>query len=390
MTTASPDRAPGYVAHTEAIDDPGDLLDHLGPGGFAWLNGESTGFVTAGVVDRFPLRRAAATLAAISHVRDASAPIGAGPRAFGALAFEGDGDLVLPSRIVSRDTDGRSWRTTIEGTDAPHALHVPYARPTEFAVRSRVDVDEWRARLAYGLAAIDAGEIEKVVLAREVDIEADAPFDVVDILDTLRATQPGCIVYATDGFVGASPELLVRRAGREVTSRPMAGTGDDPAALLASTKDAHEHRIVVDAIVAALRDRCDAVRCEGPSAVRFATVTHLATTIRGRLVDPDVRVTDLVELLHPTPAVGGWPAQPARTMIRTLEGHDRGRYAGACGWVDTNGDGEFVVALRCAQLDGSNARLYAGAGIVAGSEPGAEWAETQAKLQPMLRALVRP
>jgi menaquinone-specific isochorismate synthase len=390
MTTASPDRAHEYVARTETIDDPGDLLDHLGPGGFAWFDGERTGFVTAGVVDRFPLRRAAATLDAINHVRDAGAPIAAGPRAFGALAFEGDGDLILPSRIVARDVDGRAWRTTIEGTDAPHTLHVPNARPTEFAVRSRVDVDEWRARLEHGLAAIDAGEIEKVVLAREVDIEADAPFDVVDILDTLRATQPGCIVYATDGFVGASPELLVRRVGCEVTSRPMAGTGDDPATLLASTKDAHEHRIVVDAIAAALRDRCDAVHCEGPSAVRFATVTHLATTIRGRLMDPEVRVTDLVELLHPTPAVAGWPARPARTMIRTLEGHDRGRYAGACGWVDANGDGEFVVALRCAQLDGSNARLYAGAGIVAGSEPGAEWAETQAKLQPMLRALVRP
>ena len=124
--------------------------------------------------------------------------------------------------------------------------------------------------------------------------------------------------------------------------------------------------------------------------MRFANVTHLATTIRGCLTDRDVTALDLVDRLHPTPAVGGWPTDPARRLIQELEGRDRGRYAGACGWVDAHGDGEFVVALRCAEIDGAHARCFAGAGIVAGSEPGAEWAETQAKLQPMLGALVRP
>jgi menaquinone-specific isochorismate synthase len=387
--TASPEHGWRGRARTEPIADPGDLLRHLGPDGFAWLDGEA-GFVTAGVVDRVPLARAAGALAAIAHARDGDAPSHAGPRAFGALPFEGGGELVLPARIVARDRDGRAWRTTIEGSPVPPALHVPRPRPARFEVRPRIERDEWRARLEQTLAAIDAGTVEKVVLAREVDVEADEPFDLLDVLDALRSTQSGCTVYAVDGFVGASPELLVRRTGREVLCRPMAGTGDDPEALLASAKDAHEHRIVVDAIASVLRDVCDPVDCDGPAAVRFANVTHLATSIRGRLRSRTVGAADLVARLHPTPAVGGWPTRAAQAMIRELEGHDRGRYAGACGWIDPAGDGEFVVALRCAQLEGAHARLYAGAGIVAGSEPGAEWAETQAKLQPMLRALVRP
>ena len=171
------------------------------------------------------MHQAATALAALSHLRDHDAPPSAGPRATGALTFEGGSDLVLPSRIVARDADGRAWRTTIAGADIPTALHVPHAPPTQFTVRSLVEAGEWRARVEQSLAAIAAGEIDKVVLAREVDIEADAPFDIVDVLDTLRATQPGCTVYATDGFVGASPELLVRRRGRDVFSRPMAGTG---------------------------------------------------------------------------------------------------------------------------------------------------------------------
>jgi menaquinone-specific isochorismate synthase len=377
------------VAYTESIADPEDLLRRLGAGGGAWLVGES-GFVTAGVAARFTLGEACAALAAIEHRRSADAPESAGPRAIGALRFEGGGTLVLPARIVARDGEGRAWQTTVAGVDVPPPLHLSRARPTSFTVRSAIDVDEWRSRLQRALAAIGAGALEKVVLSRTVDVEADASFDAVDVLDTLRATQPGCTVYGIEGFVGASPELLVRRRGRAVESRPMAGTGDDPAALLASAKDAREHRIVVDAIVETLSTLCEPVTFDGPSAVRFATVTHLASEIRGRLRDERLPVTELVARLHPTPAVSGWPDGPAQTLIRELEGRERGRYAGALGWVDAAGDGEFVVALRCAQLAGNRARLHAGAGIVAGSEPAAEWAETQAKLQPMLRALVRP
>jgi menaquinone-specific isochorismate synthase len=389
MTTFSADVRPHFIARTEALDEPNELLDHLGPGGFAWLEGDS-GFVTAGIAARCSPGRAGAMLDAVTHVHDGRAGAHAGPRMVGALPFEGEGQLVLPSRIVARDSDGHAWRTTIQGADIPPVLRVTREAPHQFAVRPDTAVSEWHDMVARTLAAIDAGEVQKVVLAREIEIEADIPFVVRDALATLRATQPGCTVYALDEFVGASPELLVRRMGRAVLSRPMAGTGDDPAALLASAKDAHEHRIVVDAITAVLENLCDGMDVDGPRAVQFATVTHLATAIRGRLVDARVTALDLVERLHPTPAVGGWPDERARAIIRTLERRGRGRYAGACGWVDGKGDGEFVIALRCAQLQGNNARLYAGAGIVAGSDPTAEWAETQVKFQPMLRALVRP
>ena len=328
------------------------------------------------------MHQAATALAALSHLRDHDAPPSAGPRAIGALTFEGGSDLVLPSRIVARDADGRTWRTTIAGADIPSALHVPHAPPTQFTVRSLVEAGEWRARVEQSLAAIAAGEIDKVVLAREVDIEADAPFDIVDVLDTLRATQPGCTVYATDGFVGASPELLVRRRGRDVFSRPMAGTGADPSALLASAKDAHEHRIVVDAIAAALpgrvrvrqlrRARGDAVRDRHPprdddsrSPRRRRRSRHRHGSREAAPSDPGGRRMAGRARAHDDPHARRPRPRPVR---------------GPCGWVDGAGDGEFVVALRGAQIDGPNARLYAGAGIVAGSEPGAEWAETQAKL----------
>lgn len=377
-----------FVARTDAIPDPGDLLDHAGTDGFVWLDGE-TGFVTDGVAARCPARDAAAVLASIEHIREPAAP-DVVPRVVAALPFEGGGEVVLPARIVGRDRHGRAWRTTIDGAADPTPLRVTRAPASEFTVRPGPGSDTWHDTVRRAIAAIDAGDVEKVVLAREVEVEADEPFDVIDTLAQLRATQPGCTVYALDGFVGASPEVLVRRRGADVVSRPMAGTGTDPVELAASMKDAHEHRIVVDAIVASLADVCDDITADGPVAVAFATVTHLATTIRGRLRDPRVSALDLVTRLHPTPAVGGSPSERARALIGALEGRIRGPYAGACGWSDANGDGEFAVALRCAQLRGTHARLYAGAGIVAGSDPAAEWAETQAKLQPMLRALVRP
>ena len=161
------------------------------------------------------------------------------------------------------------------------------------------------------------------------------------------------------------------------------------AALDASPKQRAEHRIVVDAVVSGLERHCDEVVAGEPEAVRYTAVTHLATRIRGQIRDGSSAL-DLALDLHPTPAVGGTPTDAARKAIAELEPFDRGHYAAPVGWVDAHGDGEFAVALRCAELRGSHARLLAGAGIVAGSDPDDEWAETQAKLEPMLRALVRP
>ena len=189
----------------------------------------------------------------------------------------------------------------------------------------------------------------------------------------------------------------MRRTGAVVESRPVAGTtvADSDEALLAlaaSVKDTAEHRFVVDGDRRRARRalRATSTVATTPEVAVFGPVAHLATPIRGQLHEPAPSALELARLLHPTPAVGGTPRAAALDAIRALEGFDRGRYAGPVGWVDARGDGEWAIALRGAELDGARARLVAGAGIVAGSDPDAEWAETQAKLEPMLRALVRP
>jgi menaquinone-specific isochorismate synthase len=288
------------------------------------------------------------------------------------------------------------WQTVVRGAhagvnDEPGPpLRVAAEQPAQFAITACVSAGEWRDAVTRALGLIDAGAFDKVVLARSVQVDADQPFEVRRVLSELRRTQPGCTVYGAGGFVGASPELLVRKTGHDVVSRPLAGTGTDAARLRASRKDAHEHEFVVDAVRTGLAVRCDRVRSDGPSPLGFADMTHLATTVTAECRDTETSVVDLALDLHPTPAVAGTPRAVALDVIRRLETKRRGNYAGPCGWVDVCGDGAFAVALRCGALDGTRALLYAGAGIVAGSDPDAEWFETQQKFEPMLRALVRP
>jgi menaquinone-specific isochorismate synthase len=257
---------------------------------------------------------------------------------------------------------------------------------------------EWTESVRRILTAIDAGQVRKVVLARRLVVEAGAPFSRRAVLDRLRRSHPSCFTYAAGGFVGASPELLIRRRGDQVASCPMAGTvrrGASPeedealtAGLRRSVKEAEEHRLLVEAVVAALAPVCVGAPAAGePDVVRFPTVSHLATRVSGILHSPAPSALALAGLLHPTPAVGGLPRSEALATISALEGFDRGLYAGPVGWVDAAGDGEWAVALRGAQLQGRLARLVAGAGIVAGSDPEAEWAETEVKLRPMLAAV---
>jgi menaquinone-specific isochorismate synthase len=380
---------PDLVARTERAAGLDRLTDSFGVDGTAWLNGPR-GFVTAGVAAIADPGDAVATLRLIDH-RSPDAPDSIGPRAVGALPFEGGGRMIIPARIIARDSNGDLWQTTIEQSGDGSSLHLA-AHPTvpsHYAIDQRTTFDAWEEMVVAALALIDAGAAEKIVLAREVLIEADAPFDVRAVLETLHATQPGCVVYADGGFVGASPELLVRRTGGAVLARPMAGTGLDAAELVRSEKDAREHGFVVDAVREALTPICTDLTAAGPAPVELADVTHLATTITAQLRDSEISAVDLALALHPTPAVAGTPRAAALNAIHRLEPAPRGRYAGPCGWVDARGDGEFVIALRGAQIDGPRARLHAGAGIVAGSNPASEWAETQAKLEPMLRALVR-
>jgi menaquinone-specific isochorismate synthase len=405
VTSVAALAANGLRAVTREVDGRGagatgsSLLTALGHGGFAWLAGGgdgAAGFVTSGELARVAVDDVAALLEAI-EVDDTVGEPGTGAVAVGALPFDpgAPGELVVPANVFGVAADGRAWRTEIgPATVAPVAPRVP---PTRFDVRAVDTRDGWRAAVETILAAIAAGDVEKVVLAREVVVEADEDFPVAAVLGRLHAQQPGCYVYAAGDLLGASPELLVRRTGPVAESRPMAGTvardaGDDAVAALAeSAKDAHEHQFVVDAIVDVLRDRCESLDvARTPEIARFSSVAHLVTPIRAVLRDPAPSALDLARALHPTPAVGGTPGREALALIARLEVRDRGRYAGPVGWVDADGDGEWAIALRGGEVNGRTAVLRAGAGIVAGSDPDAEWAETEAKLDPMLRALVRP
>jgi menaquinone-specific isochorismate synthase len=399
MTTTS--TPTGLVARTRAVDPPDRLLDALAPDGFAWLS-DGSGFVTSGVAARVRTDDVGRVLAGIEVDNPVARP-GTGAVAVGALPF-GDaagGELMIPAAVTGNDAGGRAWRTDI-GPGPPIAVSAPPPTPTRFGIEGRVSRDEWAAQVRAILDTIASGELAKAVLAREVVVHADAPFDVRVVVDRLHATQGGCAVFAADGLVGATPELLVRRRGERVTSRPMAGTiprgatdADDraaEAALAASVKNGLEHRVVVEAVVDGLRaGGVDVTSVRGPDVARLATMSHLATTIVGT-VEPRSASSalELALQLHPTPAVAGTPRDAALAMLDALEGFDRGRYAGPVGWVDAHGGGEWAVALRCAEVDGTTARLIAGAGVVAGSDPDAEWAETQAKLEPMLRVLVQP
>ena len=420
-----------------APGEVGDLLDVLDPDGFAWIR-SGAGFVTAGVASRLPVdpgpgrfeRAAEVAGAALRAIAvDGPTPIdragpGAGPIAVGALPFDdrAPGSLIVPALVFVRRADGTGWVTTTLPIDAdPERDSHRYGGRTAqgaaealdrgvnghpvgalgdevIGVREEPGRTVWTESVRRILSAIDAGEVRKVVLARQLVVEAAAPFSRRAVLDRLRRSHPSCFTYAAGGFVGASPELLISRRGDQVASCPMAGTvrrGATPeeddaltAGLRRSGKEAEEHRLLVEAVVSALAPVCAGEPTAGePDVVRFPTVSHLATRVSGGLRRPAPSALALAGLLHPTPAVGGLPRAEALATIAALEGFDRGLYAGPVGWVDASGDGEWAVALRGAQLDGPRARLVAGAGIVAGSDPDAEWAETDAKLRPMLAAV---
>jgi menaquinone-specific isochorismate synthase len=337
---------------------------------------------------------AADLLAAIAGDDPLGIP-GSGPLAVGPLGFDGAADLVVPARIVGRTADGLAWVTEIGPADA---LAEAWPATTLDRTAEQPDRAAWTAAVDDALARIAAGRLDKVVLARQVMVELDGGLVPAAVVDRLRRDQGSCFACAAGAYVGASPELLARRRGRLVVSRPLAGTaaqggspGDDRrlvAAMAASPKEQAEHRLVVDDVRARLGRLCRDVSAGAqPDVLRLATVAHLATTITGRLRDPAVTALTIAAALHPTPAVAGVPRRAALAAVAELEGFDRGVYAGPVGWVDARGDGDWAVALRGATLDGRRARLVAGAGIVAGSDPDAEWDETEAKLDAMRSAL---
>ena len=401
------------VARTTRLDGDVDLLAEAGDRGLLFESAAG-GLAGRGEALRLPLPTGRGRLAAAAelvagalagiHVDDEVGRPGCGPVAFAALPFDdaAPGEVVVPATVVGADADGTRWLTVVGDTPVPAppaAAEAP--EPSSFTVTSTRPPEDWCRAVAAGRDLVAAGDLVKLVLAREVVVEADAPLRPTPVLAALRAAYPASYRFSIDGFVGATPELLVQRTGDLVRSHPMAGTAPrrgDPtddarvaAALLASAKDQVEHRITIDAVLDTLLPFCSYVDAEAePSVVAMANVQHLATLVSGRLSSPPATAFALAAALHPTPAVGGSPTADALAAIARLEDLDRGRWAGPVGWVDGRGNGTFAVGIRSAELDGRTAKLIAGVGVVADSDPATELAETRAKFQALLTALVRP
>lgn len=369
------------------------------------------------------------TLAEVSVVDDVDRA-GSGPLAVGAIPFDPTTPswLTVPDVIAAKSSDGRAWCTFIHPIDEalPASAfddldligdRAAYRSPHGFDLTSAVSHESWCQTIARAVSQIADGHLDKVVLARAVDVDASGPFVIGEVLARLEALFPSCMVFsmnvrgAADNapvrFIGASPELLVARKGTIVRAHPLAGTiarSGDPETdarlateLLGSAKDRWEHSLVIDAIDATLRPICHDLDVPAtPSILPLRNVAHLATLIVGSL--PAVEVAtgaapsalELAAALHPTPAVGGVPTTRAMAVLRDLEPTPRGYYAGPVGWVDAEGNGEWAVGLRSATISGSCARMMAGGGIVADSDPDSELTETQLKLQALLAAVVRP
>jgi salicylate biosynthesis isochorismate synthase/menaquinone-specific isochorismate synthase len=314
--------------------------------------------------------------------------------------------LRVPALAVTR-VRGRTYATAMTA-DAQGLLELnatgvraPAARKLEVTpVRNPV---AWTAAVGSASARLRAGDAAKVVLAREVLARGDGVVSAAMVARSLRAAYPSCFTYLITGadgtaFAGASPELLVRRSGLRAFSQPMAGSvargateaEDERLAreLEDSAKDAVEHRIVSEFVVDALRPFSQSVSARPPEVVRFTNIQHLATFVSAELVNPPADALQLAAALHPTPAVGGWPREAAEALIDELEAMERGWYAGAVGWIDSRGDGEFAVALRCGLLWEDGARLYAGVGVMPDSDPARELEETELKFKALLTALV--
>ena len=405
------------MAWSVEVGDPGELLSWLPAGSaFAFLRG-GDGIVGWGEAARLPASATARSGAQLATqvdellgamtVRDDLRVPGSGPVAIVSLTFDPDaaGSVVVVPKVVLGRRDGRSWLTLVT---PPGGVEVPTLtrRPTSAvqpvpAVLDRSVPEEfvWRGAVETAVSRLQRGELEKVVLARAVDVVAEASVDARVVAGRLAQRFPSCFTYVCDGLVGASPELLVRRTGRQAESLVLAGTvargADDDEdsrlerSLLDSAKNRHEHRLAVESVMAKLRSAAVEVEAdEGPQLLRLANLSHLATHVQAWLPHAAPTALALATALHPTAAVGGTPSAPALDLIRALEAAPRDRYAGPVGWVDANGDGEFALALRCAQLDGPRARVWAGAGIVAESDPDAEVAETTVKLEAALGALL--
>jgi len=378
-----------------------DLNDVAGANGFLFVR-EGIGFAAIGISARAHAANARELLSAIEYSSD-DAPIGVGPIMFGSIPFDTtrEADFILPTVTFCKTREGETWVTVIDDAPIPEINDGATESSTaHFDVRDGVSLSTYIAAVEAARNAVRSGELTKAVIARDVFVESDSPIDIHQLLLRLRSSFGTSYRYSFDGFVGASPELLVAIHDDEITSHPLAGTtprtGDaQKDALLAkqlleSAKNQIEHRVVIDMVHDTLLPHCSYLDWEAePSVVQVANVQHLGTQLVGKLSEPRMHVLDAALALSPTPALGGFPREQALQLIAQYEGMNRDRYGGAIGWFDNRGNGVFAVAIRCAQFNDTRnqARLFAGGGIVADSDPQEELAETNAKLQAMLAAI---
>lgn len=407
---ASPPSAEPLAVRTVAVDIGGlallDLLPTDAP--VTWLR-RGDGLIGWGVAALVRTNGATrfsdadkwwAETVARAHVVDEVVEHGTGLVAFGSFGFAdepGDSVLVVPQVVLGRRGD-RVWRTTVDVVaPALEAAEQPSA-PTGLAFSDGArNGEEWMSVVAEAVTRINSGELEKVVLARDLLATTDEPIDVRWPLRRLATDYEMCWTFHVDGVFGATPEMLVRRERGLVTSRVLAGTirrtGDDErdlalaATLARSSKDLEEHEYAVRSVADALEPHCSSMNVpEAPFVLHLPNVMHLATDVNG-VVHDQASSLQLAESLHPSAAVGGTPTAIATQLIGALEGMPRERYAGPVGWLDASGDGEWGIALRSAMVTETGVRLFAGCGIVADSDPTAELAESQAKFVPVRDSL---
>lgn len=328
---------------------------------------------------------------------------GTGPLLFTSFSFspEEESVLVIPKVIVGQRAD-QSWITWFGDMPQPNLLEEiePLKQPDYTWRNGSLTSEQWEERVAVAIHAIQSRTIDKVVLARDLNGTSSATIDPRSILRNLAVEYPSTWCFSIAGLVGATPELLLRLNRAMVTSRVLAGTisktGDDEkdlalaASLARSSKDLEEHMYAVRSVAQSLAPFCSSTNVpDSPFVLHLANVMHLATDVTGAISEFPTHVDtfSILETLHPSAAVCGTPTNAAAKVISDLEGMARGRYAGPVGWIDARGDGELGIALRCGQIKENQIRLFAGCGIVAGSNPQRELAESQAKFAPMLNAL---
>jgi menaquinone-specific isochorismate synthase len=399
---------------TTPIDDPGDLLARLpGPNALSWVRrgagivgwGEAAQVSLPAGTDRFTAgEKWLREVFDGADIADEVRLPGTGAVAFGSFTFDASSEgsvLVVPQVVLGRDDQGNAWLTTIGDGARANPDVAPLTCPTEILWHDgALPAPMWERAVAAAVSRIKNGDLHKVVLARDLYAKADAPIDERVLLRRLAARYRDCYTFAVAGLVGATPELLIRRVGAEVSALVLAGTTprgrtpDEDAALAAdllnSAKNTEEHAYAAASVREVLEPLCDnLVLPRRPGLLRLANVQHLGTRVTGTLSagTRDRSALALAGALHPTAAVGGTPTDVAVELIRELEHMDRDRYAGPVGWIDADGNGEWGIALRCAQITGAQARLFGGGGIVAGSDPASELAEAQSKFRPMQSAL---